>query len=253
MQGRIPFLFFATLACLVLGGLVAWILTEPDPSHTNTNLPPVTSTVLPTPSPTTGLGAQRTILLLVVDELNAPQPKLEGVWVLTFSPGTSEYFWVGFSPQSVVPATGRSLEAYFAESPTPYDRVDFTMTGIVQLTEGGIQPTHSVTVDRPLLAELVSLLGGITVDDQHLKGEALLAYYDSLPPEQQLPFQKAALEAFIQKAQTAAWREDLLEAFKHRYQNVSSDADELLRLAKESLPFSEAKFNYTLWGEADLR
>lgn len=253
MQGRILFLVFATLGCLVLGGLVAWLLTEPGPSHTTTNPPSVTSTVFPTLGPTVGLGAQRAILLLVVDSFSAPQPKLEGIWVLTFTPGTSEYFWVGFSPRSIVPATGRSLEAYFAESPTPDDRVDFTMTGVIQLTEGGVQPTLSATIDRPLLAELVSLFGGVTVGDQHLDGEALLAHYDSLPPDEQLRFQKTALEAFIRKAQTAAWREDLLKAFKHRYQMASSDADELLRLAEEALPFSEAKFNYTLWGEADPR
>ncbi|MCS6909400.1 MAG: hypothetical protein NZM11_02350 [Anaerolineales bacterium] len=251
IQGRILFLVFATLSCLVLGGLVAWLLTEPGPSQTNNNLSAVAPTMPFTPSPTAGLGTQRTILLLVIDSLTVPQPKLEGIWVLTFIPGTSEYFWVGLSPQSIVPATGRSLEMYFAESPAPYDRADFTMTGIMQLTDSGFQPTLSVTIDRPLLIELVELLGGIAIDGQHLNGEGLLAYYDSLPPDQQLLFQKAALEAFIRKAQAAAWREDLLETLYYHYQTVSPDADELLRLAIEALPFSEAKFNYSLWEETD--
>ncbi|MDW8327892.1 MAG: hypothetical protein RMK99_15125 [Anaerolineales bacterium] len=248
MRSRIAFLVFATLGCLVLGGLVAWLLTEPSPSQRD-NSPAVTSAAFSTPSPTTGLGLQRTILLLVIDSLTVLQPRLEGIWVLTFTPGTSEYFWIGFSPRVIVPATGRTLEMYFAEGPAPHDRADFTMIGLVQLTDGGVQPTLSVTIDRPLLTELIEFLGGITIEGQHLNGEGLLAYYDNLPPDRQLSFQKAALEAFIRKAQVAAWREDLLETLYYHYQTVSPDADELLRLAKEALPFSEAKFNYRLWEE----
>jgi len=247
MQGRFLFLFSGILVCLLLGGLFALFIPDPRPSAGGA--PTATATTTATPTPVANLGTPYAILLNVVDSRTAVQPRLEGCWVLTFVPHTSKYYWVGFSIESVVPATGRTLESYFNEGPLLDDRTEFTKTGIILLTESSIQPMFSVTIDRPLLAELVTLIGGITLEGKHLNGEALLAYYDSLPPDQQLPFQMKALQAFIQRAQAAAWKEEVLEIFRHRYQDVSPEADELLSLAQQALPYSEAEFNYTFWGE----
>lgn len=247
MQSRFAFLLISILGCLLLGGLFALTLPDPSPVGPLT----ATATETATPTATATLGLQHAILLNVIDSRMSIQPRLEGCWVLTFTPQTPKYYWVGFSTSLVVPTTGSSLESYFNHGPTPDDRAEFTKAGIALLTEGSIQPAFSVTIDRALLAELVTLIGGITADNQHLNGEALLAYYDSLPADQQLSFQMTALQAFVRKAQTANWTKEMLTYFSHRYQDVSPEAEELLSLAQQALPYSEAEFNYTLWSESD--
>jgi hypothetical protein len=245
MRDRIAFLFIGTLGCLILGGFFALWVTEQRPDAPIILTP--TPTAIPSPTPTIAVGTQRAILLTVVDSLDANSPRLEGCWVLTFTPGASQYYWVGFSTTSVVPASGQSLEYYFNKGPTPDDRADFIKSGIAQLTENVIQPDYTVTVDRAVLAELVTIVGGVSLDGQVMNGEDLLARYDSLTPVQQLQFQQAALEAFVQQAQARTWTTELIKLMHHRYQSVSPDADELSALAQQALPFTGAQFSFNLW------
>lgn len=252
MQGRIAFVVFISLGCLILGSLFALVIT--DPRAAPGNPAPVAEAVTPvTETPTPSLGAQRSVLLLVVDSRAAPQPRLEGCWVLTFTPNTPQYYWVGFSTRAVVPASSQSLQDYYLSGPSPDDREDFVKAGLAALTENSIQPALSATIDRDLLADLVTVGGGVPQppgEGDPLNGPALLAEFDALPPEQQLQFQKTALAAFVQHIQAAGWTEQLLDVFYHRYQTISPDAAELLTLAKQALPFSQAQFSYTLWGES---
>ncbi len=187
-----------TLLCVWLGWAAARALV---PERTTPTPFPLTAT--PTGLPT----GPTQVLVLAVDDLGAVRPELEGVWVITVTPGSAESTWVGFAADLSV--DGDTLANYFATGygigRSTQDAALLVEAGLRRLTAGAIAPLHRLIVDHAQLAGIVDQLGGITVVDQALTGAQMLATYDAIGasgPDAQLSFQAALIEAVEQRLQS---------------------------------------------------
>src|SRR5688572_30826931 len=90
-----------TVGCLLLGVVAGVAMGKQIPNVAN---PQTTGTSRPIP--VTSLAqtqtAQFSILLIGLDSLTTSQPKLEACWVVTFQPGTHQYYVLGFSPETEI-------------------------------------------------------------------------------------------------------------------------------------------------------
>ena len=214
-----------TVLCVWLGWAAARVLV-PDRA---------TPTPFPLTSTPTGLPVGQTqIMLLVVDDLTANRPALEGVWIVTVTPGSRETTWVGFATDLAVDQD--TLASYFD---TGYgigrslqDAAVLVEAGLRRLTSGAVAPTYRAIVDHAQLAGAVDRLGGVTVVDQAMGGAQVVAAYDAIGaagPAAKLSFQSA-----------------LLEAFEARLQTVPSN-DLSVYLAQQAAPYSLDAIQITGW------
>ena len=186
-----------TLICVWLGWAAARTLV---PERTTPTPFPLTTT--PTGLPT----GPTQVLVLVVDDLTAPRPLLDGVWVTTLTPGSSETTWVGFASDLTIEHD--TLASYFSTGygigRSAQDGALLVEAGLRRLTSGAVAPHYRLIIDRTVAADLVDRLGGITVVDQAMDGARMLAAYDAIGangPAARVSFQAAVLEAFAQRLQ----------------------------------------------------
>lgn len=186
-----------TLLCVWFGWAAARALV---PERTTPTPFPLTAT--PTGLPTTATQ----VLVLVVDDLNAARPALDGIWVVTLTPGSAESTWVGFAADLSVDQD--TLANYFTTGygigRSAQDGALLVEAGLRRLTAGAVAPLYRVIVDHALLAGVVDRLGGVTLVDQTLSGAQMLATYDAIGasgPDARLSFQAALLEAIETRLQ----------------------------------------------------
>src|SRR5262245_36793687 len=84
-----------TVGCLLLGVVAGVAMGKQipnviDPQTANSRRPSEATALALTQA------AQLSVLLIGVDTLNTSQPKLEACWVVTFQPGTQQYYLLGF-------------------------------------------------------------------------------------------------------------------------------------------------------------
>lgn len=187
-----------TLICVWLGWAAARALVPED-------LPP---TPLPLTATPEGLPTGSTqVLILVVDDVDAPRPTLEGVWVATVTPGSATSSWVGFAPDLVVDED--ALSSYFATGygigRSTQDAAMLVDAGLRRLTAGAVAPTRRIIVDHELIAAIVDRAGGITLIDQTLSGAQVLEMYANFTAAgsaAQMSYQLALLQSLGQRLET---------------------------------------------------
>ena len=195
--------------------------------------------------------AQLSVLLIGVDSLNTSQPKLEACWVVTFQPGTGQYYVLGFSPETQVnlpgEATPQPLATIYALD-HQIGRGDVFTRDALRVISPGLSFQAEVMFDRLMLSQAIDMLGGITLHDQWLNGQSLLALYDALPPNQptdHLMFQQQALSAIVEAAKKQTWTPEAMAPFFDLGQDWSPDQGFLLTLAQAAQPISQAEFFIT--------
>ena len=244
-RDRFVFLAVAVFVCLAAGVLtiLLWIGI---PTGWMPSPAPLTPTPAPTNAPTPIPSSQQVaILLLVVDDRTAAQPWLEGCWVLTFKPGTDQYYLLGFPVDA--PLTQQyTLRDYFNANPRLEDRSRFVEEALNKASAGGLTINYYLYLDKAVLADFVDFLGGIPgySNGTRLTGAELRAQYEALAPNarQRIEFQQQTLEAIVTTIQRQAWAPDLLRRLAERFAGLSLDADELLDLALAAGPLDQASF-----------
>ncbi len=221
------------------------------------NGPGLGPTVSPPPAATPNLssssiapvGPQTTLLLVVVDSLDSPRPALQGCWLITFTPGTQRYFFVGFPPDLVVDDQHRLIDYYRAAHKIG-DISQFLAEAIDLASNGDISIQYPIVIDRAVISGVVDQLGGLRLGDELLDGEAVLQRHDAQSadsPQAQLQFQKTALEALAEAVARQTWTDAALTSLLNSYQRYSPDADELLQLARSDLPFENTQIIVQIW------
>lgn len=210
------------------------------------------------PPPTaipTGLAAisapanQVSILLLVVDDRTSPQPWLEGCWLLTFKPGTNQYYLLGF-PVDAPFSQQYTLRDYFNANSRVEDRSRFVENALNHASSGGITVNYTLYLDEAVLADFVDFLGGLALQpgEPALTGAEMRAQYHALAaaPQRQMDFQRQTLEAMTAAVQRQAPDEEALQRLAERFASLTPYADELLRLAIAAGPLEQATFNFKI-------
>lgn len=239
-----------TVGCLLLGVVAGVAMGKQIP---NVASPQTTDPHRPTPATSLAQtqAAQFSILLIGLDSLNASQPKLEACWVVTFQPGTQQYYVLGFAPETEIALPGEATAQPLA---TIYNldhqigRGDLFTRDALRVISPGLSFQAEMMFDRLMLAQTIDMLGGITLNGHWLNGPSLLALYDQLPPDQpaeRLMFQQQALIAMADTAKQQTWTTETLAPFFDLGQEWSPDQGFLFTLAQAAQPISEAEFFIT--------
>lgn len=240
MREKLLFVFLSAFACLLAGW---WLGAQYGAIHATPPGPGVAvqAAVAPPPLVTPLSNQPVTVLLLVVDSLAASKPQLDGCWLLTFLPGTSQFFLVGF-PLDTPVGTGYRLLDYFNAGRTLEDAVLFTLEGVRSAYGQGLPIQYQVRLDQALLAETVNRLGGVTIGGERLDGSALLQRYAALPPDAhraRADFQRDALQGLADALKRQPWTAETLDQWYPRYQAFSPDAEDLRQFALKALPYAD--------------
>lgn len=232
-------LIIGAIVCLLiglyLGDQLAKQRSAPAPTAIPTLIiPTVTPATLP-PIPSDPVS----LLLLCVDSRQAVQPKLEGVWVFKFTPGTDRFFLLGYPPTMPI-SEGHDLQDYYDYAVRLSD-YNFMMDAMRLVMDR--KPQHYLILERSVLIEITDSLGGVILNGETLSGAAMVERFDSLDtPQARIEFQQAALYSLTLSLKTRALDRELLLSLYNRYQTLSPSSDELLTLAIQSLPISNADF-----------
>ncbi len=235
-----------TVASLLIGfGLTAISLCIPRPWPAPTSLPPRLPT--PTPSPTTAADAQIVVLLLGVDSLTSHNSQLESVWVVSFAPGTSTYFFVGVSPDSIATLSPTeppgSLRRVYELDARMARGNEFMRDALHKLLPGMAPPQAEVVYDRDIFRQAIGQLGGLNLNGQIQSGQDILDLWDALPsdPETRLQFEEQLLRAVLTSTHNREWTPANMLAYFYLGQiwNPSYDAIvQLSQMAPSSLNFT---------------
>lgn len=211
-----------------------------------------------TPTPTVVVGPSPTlissdnpikILVLVVESRWASKPPLDACWLILFSPGTAEVFLIGFPLDTELGPHGSILDHY-NKAPTLDDGAQFVQSGFKGFGGGGFAPQYTAIIDRAFIAGNVDAFGGLPIDGALLDGAALLDQHNAIPAEDYLArtqYESAALAALTEAFKQQPWSAEMLNNYYTHYQHYSADAEDLLRLAQNELPFSQITFHIELF------
>jgi len=239
-----------TVGCLLLGVVAGVALGKQipnvaDPQTTDLHRPIAATSLALTQA------AQLSILLIGVDAINASQPKLEACWVITFQPGTGQYYVLGFSPEAQINLPGEATPQPLATIYTldhQIGRGEVFTRDALRVISPGLSFQAEMMFDRFMLSQTIDMLGGITLHNQRLNGQSLLALYDTLPsdhPTERLMFQQQALIALVETAKKQTWTPETMSPFFDLGQSWSPDQGFLLTLAQGAQPISQAEFFIT--------
>jgi hypothetical protein len=244
----------ATAICTlvgILGGIALGKLGQTPSVATVTPAAPIAGPQTSTPLPP---GTQISILVLGVDSLVSPKPVLEGCWVITFQTDAPQYYFLGFSPATLVNVPGATDARTLSEVYTTDRRIGrgtaFTRDALKSISPGLPTPGYEAVFDRQMLAWLVDQLNGILLRGEWVTGEMLLARYDAIPPDNPMDrmiFQGEALDAILKAAQQRDWSGGAWQAYLNRGQQWEPNAEAFGTLAETMLdgaPQAEFYINY---------
>jgi hypothetical protein len=252
-------LAWLTAASLLFGfSLTAFSFCTPRQWPAPTSLPPKLPT--PTASPTAAPAAQIVVLVLGVDSHTSLYPQLESVWVVSFAPGTSTYFFVGVSPDSIAtysptepPASLRQVY----ELDTQMARGnEFMRDALHDLLPGLAPPQGEVTYDRDIFRQAVDILDGLNLNGQIQSGQDILDLWEALPndPLTRLEFEEQVLSATLTATQDHKWTPANVLAYFDLGQIWNPSYDDFVKLsqmAPSSLNFTYTVHHVPLKGEDD--
>jgi hypothetical protein len=253
------FVAFSALVGLVFGVATGGLFKAgpPDPTPgvrpTRTAVQDLSATATPgafTVVPTLTVPASQMALLLIgVDDLDAAAPRLEGVWIITFLPGTPGYYAICIPPGAqfeIASLDGpQTLDAIFAEDQRLQRGFEFVRDA-VRNSMPGVVPGAELLVDRQTLVGLVKAIGGIPLAGELAEGHALLASYDALPPQDEaarLAYQAGVFALLYDAMAEKHWTPADLAAYLGQLPHVHGSPQQsgaLEALAAAAPPFDES-------------
>src|SRR3972149_3059595 len=202
----------------------------------------------PTPtrsSTAAAIGApQVTVLALGVDSVQAEQPDLLAVWLVSFRPPGRDVFLFGF-PLDHPLASGATLAETFSWSGGPGGGFLASVASLAPLPLDAV-----VALDADGFAALIDFLGGVPTGEANVGGAAALNILDLLrgDPAASLLAQARLLEALTAQVEAVQPGTDLQPLLalvpEHAYLSVSIDAG--LALIAPYLPLEPGRIPLSL-------
>lgn len=150
-----------------------------------------------------------TILILGVDRLDNPDPRLRAIWVLTL-PGDDEPITLSGVPVDLdlVEGAGVTLESFFAWTPDHAVAPPF-LEALERALR--IQVQIVVVMDEQAFMTLVDYLGGVPYEQGALDGQAVLALHEVFAgdSENTVRLQGSVLQALLPQAAALGANPDL--------------------------------------------
>jgi len=203
----------------------------PRPTASSVNLQPEATTTVPalgaSPSPP---GAQRSLILIGVNDAQAAAPQLEGVWVVTFRPGINEYYVLSFPPSAEFQLDSlsgtMSMRDIYAEDLRL--QIGFTFVrDAVQSRFPALSIEGDAVVDRDDFAGLVTAVGGLDQAGQALAGTELLNSYDQFPVDDnadRMFFQEQVFKLLFGAMAAQDWTPGQVLSYIEQLPQVKDDA-----------------------------
>jgi hypothetical protein len=144
-----------------------------------------------TPQPTHP--PQVNIGILIIDSFNSPTPVLQAVWIAALQTDLQTAYMLGLSPFAWVKldsgAEVRLRDTYIFDPATGSGGPGFEAA----LAEvAAVPPVGTITLDAPLLAEIVNQVGGVDLAGTRMDGAGSVAYALSAAPND--PFAQSAYQ-----------------------------------------------------------
>lgn len=214
-----------------------------------------TSTTAPN-WPQTLSARQMAIMIVGVADVNAPQPKFEGCWIVAFSTGISQYYVLVFPPEArfnlASLGNNQTLADIYAQDVQQAAGYRF-MRDAVQTVFPAMTVQAAVTVDRSDLADLASKIGGISIEGQLLLGGSLAAAYDTQSfngTSARIEFQRRAFEAIFKALADQHWSPVSVAWYLKQLPNAvrPEDAVALTDLANSAPALQNSELTWTVVG-----
>jgi hypothetical protein len=194
--------------------------------------------------------AQRTVMIVVVDDAVATDAELQACWVITFKAGTPEYYIVAFptSARLYVPRLGAAypMQAIYRED-RRQDLAMGLMADAVQARFPAISVDALILLDRADIVSIVTVLGGVPVENRLYNGMQLLQAHDGLSAaglEAHMAFQRQVFQALLPLFDERNWTPSHLGAFLKQIPRIGSSAttvEALNTIAVDAPPFDTAE------------
>lgn len=236
------FILLGAIVLFVLGMLAGdgarrWFF-PPTPDFaipSNPTPTPASAPVIPTSAPV----EQKSFLIVLVDSRIAAQPTLEGVWLVTFDRGSTDYFLLGFDREQEVSANRRLIDVfnYTAQNDlsTRLSLVDYAVRSL----NGNKPIAFTILVDREALRQAIDAVGGIELNGEWLDGPTFLARNnDTLS----IDSQQTVIQAIFTALKNRAWQATNVSDFYSTLRDQYTLPTDVLVFALEALPFDEKSF-----------
>lgn len=188
------------------------------------------------------------VLVLIVDTLDPPPPRLDGAWLVTVLPDQKTHYWLGLSPASRVDIPERSpmhlADAYRLDQAQGQSSLNLTLQAVRSLLPA-FQPAVSVTIDREAVRLILESRGSLALPSSgSLAAPEILAVLDrsAADPIAHLRLQAEILRALLDSYTTITYDGDVLPTVALLGPHLRSDVpiNDLLFLAQASLPAASA-------------
>ena len=239
-------LIVAAVGFFVLGLASTWIRPGATPPAD-----PPWPTAARSPTAAAVGAPQITVLVLGIDSVQAEQPDLLAVWLVSFRPPGKEVFLFGF-PLDHPLAGGATLAQTFSWSGSPASEFLASVASITPLPLDAV-----VALDAEGFAALIDFLGGVPTGQANVGGAAALNILDLLrgDPAASLLAQARLLEALAAQVGAVQPGTDLQPLLalvpEHAYLSLPPEAG--LTLIAPYLPLEAARIRLSLpkSGEAE--
>lgn len=253
-------------AVCALAGIVAGIATgalveAPAPPPTN-QLQVVQPASQPAPSTTPAAaivtpsapGSQRALLVIGVDDLDSPDPRFEGCWVLTYRSGDSNYYGLSFPVGAAYTVPGldgpRTLAQVFSEDVHQQRGYAFLRDAIRSVFPA-FHFDAELVLDRGDFSSLLAEVGTINLAGQLASSVDIWQTYDTFAPSDEskrLAYQQQVFEALFLALGSQGWTptqvSELLASLPHT-QASPARVTALTAYAAEAPPLKDAVLNWT--------
>jgi hypothetical protein len=179
----------------------------------------------------------------------AVRPTLEGVWVITLTPGVSQYYLLGFPVDTAV-GGNQKLVDYYNAGQNLTDACRFVDGVLKNISQGGIAVSYHVVLDRAMMEQMIDRMGGVALNGQVLNGAAVMQDYNAIPANDtrtQLEFQRNTLEAFTVALTAQPWTDGGVHELFAQHRETSPNSEVLLALALQALRLGQPQFNITTY------
>jgi hypothetical protein len=140
----------------------------------------------------TPIAGQMGLLIVGVEDANALQPKLEGCWVVAFSPRSNQYYVSSFPPEArfQLASLGRKLTLAEIYAQDVQQEVGYRFVrDAIHSVFPGLAVQAEVTLDRGDLTDMAHMLGGLPIGSelfqalasQHWSPASVAMYLEQLP------------------------------------------------------------------------
>jgi hypothetical protein len=195
-----------------------------------------------------GTGAQKSLLIVGVDDATATHPVMEGCWVLSFRPGIHEYYFLSFPPDANFQLASLGNKQTLAEIYALDLNLQLGfrfMRDAIESRAPAFDLTAEVMIDRQAVAELITRSGGLSLQGNLLDGGQILADYTARDPSERIAFQETVVLALFKRLGENNWTPEALTQFFQ--QSPSSRAVQLDTFAADAPPLSDSGIHWTVY------